>query len=81
MRSRKRALILAYPIWLDDTAKEKGYVEAVKLTEPILSRLTPVQENDSEWLAIRLEYAKACRKYHEVSTNQARKGLRRIKSW
>ena len=62
---KRMTLELAYPIWLDAKQMENGFIEASKVTEPIINTLSPQESRSSNWLAIRLELAKAYRMYYD----------------
>lgn len=62
---KRMTLEMAFPIWLDEKAIENGFIEAVKMTEPIIQVLSPQQSRSTNWLKIRLELAKAYRKYYD----------------
>lgn len=70
---KRMALELAFPIWLDEAKTENGFIEAVKVTEPIINTLTPQESRSTKWLTVRLDLAKAYRKYYDYLVAKAEK--------
>lgn len=70
---KRMTLELAFQIWLDPENKDNGFVEAVKMAEPIVNSLTPSEERSGPWLSVRLKLAKAFRMYHEYLRDKPEK--------
>lgn len=70
---KRMSLELAFPIWLADENTENGFIEAVKVTEPIIALLTPQEERSAGWLAVRLDLARAYRQLYEYLVGKPEK--------
>lgn len=70
---KRMSLDLAFPIWLDAMKIENGFIEAVKVCEPILNSLAPQEARTSNWLKIRLHFAKANRLYYDYLVKKTEK--------
>lgn len=74
---KRRALKEVFPIWMnEDRAKggsENGFVEAVKVTEEIVNSLSQQEESRQDWLKVRLDLAKAYRRYHDYLRDKPEK--------
>lgn len=62
---KRMTLDLAFPIWLDTKVMDNGFIEATKVTEPIINSLAPQESRTANWLAVRLNLAKAYRLYYD----------------
>ena len=70
---KRMTLEIAFPIWLDEKAVENGFIEAAKVTEPIIGSLSPQESRTGDWLAIRLNMARAFRQYYQYLLNKPEK--------
>ena len=74
---KRRALVEAFPIWMNEDSEnggvENGFVEAVKVTGEIVNSLTQQEGARPVWLKVRLDLAKAYRRYHEYLRDKPEK--------
>lgn len=70
---KRMGLEMAFPIWLDEQKMPNGFIEAVKVTEPIIATLAPQESRSSNWLRVRLNLARAYRAYYEYLVKKPEK--------